>query len=143
MKESSERYFVFKVFFNSINAFLFLLAFYQLLLSIQANLEDNKYQLGVLRSIGLNKSHIHTLTMTEASVNILSATIIGFFTGYVMAIVSLKMISACFELPMSYSLDWIILFWLLAVSFSIVVGGTRLCVDYINKKSIYGILKGN
>jgi ABC-type lipoprotein release transport system permease subunit len=74
----------FNLFFNSIVGLLFVLAFYQLVLSIQANLRDNRWQLGVLRSIGLNKDNLKSITLIEASANICSSAVIGFFTGYLL-----------------------------------------------------------
>lgn len=55
LEESRSRMQIFTVFFNSINAFLFLLAFYQLLLSIQESLESSKWQIGVFRSMGMTQ----------------------------------------------------------------------------------------
>ena len=49
---------VFNVFFQSVIALLFLLGFYQLTLNIQANLKESKWQIGVLRSMGMNKKDI-------------------------------------------------------------------------------------
>ena len=99
LEESRSRMQVFTVFFNSINAFLFLLAFYQLLLSIQESLESSKWQIGVLRSMGMTKKQVSLLTLIEFACNILSATLIGFAAGYLLGVVTLQSIFLLQEVP--------------------------------------------
>jgi len=84
---------VFNVFFNSVIALLFLLGFYQLILNIQANLKDSKWQIGVLRSMGMNKKDIESLTLVEATANILSASMLGFLVGFILSYVTINMTS--------------------------------------------------
>ena len=85
-KENKDNFFAFKVFFSSIIGMLAVLAFFKLVLSIEANLKDTQQQIGVLRSIGMTKKDIERMTLEEATSNIIAATIIGFFTGYFLAI---------------------------------------------------------
>lgn len=129
-------------FFNIIIAMLYVLSFYQLILSIDANLNDNIYQIGVLRSMGVTKKDVLTITQIEASANILAATILGFFTGYAQGIISVTMLNTIFEIPVDRRVNWPKLGFLIGISFIIVHFGTRLSVSLVNRKKISSILKG-
>lgn len=71
---------------------LSVLAFFKLVLSIEANLKDTQQQIGILRSMGMTKNDIERLTLEEATSNIVAATVMGFFTGYFLALQSVSVI---------------------------------------------------
>ena len=97
----------------------------------------------MLRSIGMTKKDIESITLHEATVNILSATIIGFFTGYILAMISMLMLTSVWEIPIVFEINWLILFWLIIVTFTIVIIGTKICIYSVNKMRISSILKGD
>lgn len=61
-QEAKDSVMAFVLFFDLVIALLLLLAFFQLLLSIEANFKENKWEIGVLRSMGMSKAHIQSLT---------------------------------------------------------------------------------
>ena len=46
------------IFLYIIVGFQFILTFFQLILSIEANLKENQVQIGILRAIGLTKNDV-------------------------------------------------------------------------------------
>ena len=82
------------------------------------------------------KKDIERLTLEEASSNIVSATIIGFFTGYFLAITSVSVISTFFEKPIDWTIRWNIFAIVLLFSTGVVVVGTKISMGTINGKGI-------
>ena len=52
---NDENFATFILFFNTVILMLSVLAFFKLVLSIEANLKDLRWQIGVLRSMGMTK----------------------------------------------------------------------------------------
>ena len=94
------------------------------------------WQIGVLRAIGLNQKELHTVTLMECSSTILSASILGFITGYIVCIVSISVLQQTQSLPVDYSIDWSILLIVLLSSYIIVILATKVCINALNKKEI-------
>jgi len=130
------------IFLYMITGLLFLMSFFQLLLSIEGNIKENQWQVGVLRSIGLTKSDVKSVVLTEATANILTAEIIGFVIGYIVMVSSMSLMNTIFELPINFDIDWMTLFLLMSISVLTVYFGTGLGISHINKMKISKILKG-
>lgn len=130
------------IFLYMITGLLFLMSFFQLLLSIEGNIKENQWQVGVLRSIGLTKSDVKSVVLTEATANILTAELIGFVIGYIVMVSSMSLMNTIFELPINFDIDWMTLFMLMSISVLTVYFGTGLGISHINKMKISKILKG-
>ena len=130
------------IFLYMITGLLFLMSFFQLLLSIEGNIKENQWQVGVLRSIGLTKSDVKSVVLTEATANILTAELIGFFIGYIVMVSSMSLMNTIFELPINFDIDWLTLFLLMSISVLTVYIGTGIGISHINKMKISKILKG-
>lgn len=116
------------LFLSLITALLFLMSFFQLLLSIEGNIRDNQWQIGVLRSMGLTKHSVTSIVLTEATANILTAVLIGFFVGYIVMVSSMSVMNTMFELPINFDVDWSTLCILMGISILTVVIGTHMGV---------------
>ena len=130
------------IFLYMITGLLFLMSFFQLLLSIEGNIKENQWQVGVLRSIGLTKHCVESIVLTEATANILTAELIGFLVGYIVMVSSMSLMNTIFELPINFDIDWLTLIFLMAISVLTVYIGTGLGVSQVNKMRISTILKG-
>jgi len=64
-----------------ISIILFTLAFFQMTLSVQANIRDSQQQLGILRSMGMTQHDLKKVNIYEVLVNISSAVVIGLVVG--------------------------------------------------------------
>lgn len=60
-----------------------------MVLTIQANIRDSEWELGVLRSMGMNKSDVMRLTVYESLSNNLASILCGFVIGLLVAIGSI------------------------------------------------------
>ena len=116
------------LFLSLITALLFLMSFSQLLLSIEGNIRDNQWQIGVLRAMGLTKHSVKSIVLTEATANILTAVLIGFFVGYIVMVTSMSVMNTIFELPINFDVDWQILCILMGISILTVIVGTNMGV---------------
>lgn len=113
-----------------------MLAFFKMVLSIEANLKDTQQQIGILRSMGMTKKDIERLTLEESTSNIVSATIIGFFTGYFLALSSVSVIQTLFEKPVNWTIEWRVFVVVLLFCTSVVVIGTKISMGIVNGKGI-------
>ena len=77
-----------RLFMAIIAIVLLALTFYQLILSVEGNLRDNQWQIGVLRAMGMRQSDIQQVTFLEASSNIIGAGLLGFAAGYIASLIS-------------------------------------------------------
>ena len=84
----------------------------------------------------MTKSDIARLTLEESTSNIVSSTIIGFFTGYFLALSSVSVIQTLFEKPLDWTIDWKVFGIVLLFGTSVVVIGTKISTRIINNKGI-------
>jgi ABC-type lipoprotein release transport system permease subunit len=56
---------------------------------VQANIRDSQWELGVLRSMGLNKKDVLKLTIYESIANNFSSILLGFIIGLLVSIGSI------------------------------------------------------
>lgn len=77
-------------FFNYVTSIIcFVLGAFQLLMTIQANIQDSLWELGVLRSMGCTRIQISRVMVFELVANTLSAMTIGYSTGIIVSVLAL------------------------------------------------------
>lgn len=92
---------------NSIISFIcYILGLFQLILTIQANIRDSQWELGVLRSMGMNKKDVMKLTIYESLANNLASMLCGFVIGLMVAISSIGQFLLFLELPFKIVLPY-------------------------------------
>ena len=115
---------------------LFILTFFQLVISVQSNLRDDSQQLGVLRyysprnlpnpiyrAIGMKNNEVMKITLYEAVANLSSATIMGTIIGVTAAALTAAVILMFVEMPYKLILSYgTIVFMIVMASLTIVVG---------------------
>ena len=131
-----------EMYFDIIGLLLGVLAFYQLILIIDANLSKQMWQIGEMRAMGLTNQEVERMTLEESSANVLSAAIIGILSGIILGVESEQVLLAFWELPASYKVYWKLIGCWLVAAFVIVCLGTKLCIRIVRSKSIANILKG-
>jgi ABC-type antimicrobial peptide transport system permease subunit len=89
-------------FFNlAISLVCFILGFFQLIVSISANIRDSMWELGVLRAIGMTNHEIMKITIYESFANNLSSIILGFVIGVIVSVTMFMQFLLFLELPFS------------------------------------------
>ena len=78
--------------------------------------------------MGLTKHSVKSIVLTEATANILTAVLIGFFVGYIVMVTSMSVMNTIFELPINFDVDWQILCILMGISILTVIVGTNMGV---------------
>lgn len=72
-----------------ISVVCYIMGLFQLILTIQSNIRDSQWELGVLRSMGMNKRDILKLTVYESVSNNFASILLGFIIGLMVAIGSI------------------------------------------------------
>jgi len=134
---------MFRLFVSIIALIALFIAFFLLMISTTANVEEAIWEYGVLRSIGVTKDQGRRIFMYEAFIVVFSAAILGFFVGLIVS----TMVTAQFYLfiEQPFELEWPI--WLLLLMYAISMVTTFVAVylpiKKVNKTQIAVILKGS
>ena len=72
-----------------ISLICYILGLFQLIITIQANIRDSQYELGVLRSMGMDKRAVLKLTIYESVSNNMASILCGFVIGLLVSIGSI------------------------------------------------------
>lgn len=100
---------------------LFILTFFQLIVSISSNIRDDEWELGVLRYIilklififramGMKKTDIQKILAYEYTANIFTPTILGIIVGAICASTMSSLFLTIAELPFKLMVNYIIHF---------------------------------
>ena len=113
MEDIEERMHMLDFFNIAISLVCFALGFFQLIVSISANIRDSMWELGVLRAIGMTNKEILKITIYESMANNLSSVLLGFLIGLAISVSLVAQFLIFLELPfiliVSYLVELILL----------------------------------
>lgn len=128
---------------NSIISFIcYILGLFQLILTIQANIRDSQWELGVLRSMGMNKSDVMKLTIYESLANNFASMVCGFVIGLMVAIGSIGQFLLFLELPFKIVLPYGLFGIVAILSITTMSVGSWIGTRQLYSKQIASTLKG-
>ena len=128
---------------NSIISFIcYILGLFQLVLTIQANIRDSQWELGVLRSMGMNKGEVMKVTVYESLANNLASIICGFVIGLLVSIGSIGQFLLFLELPFKVVLPYDIFIVVAILSILTMIIGSWVGTRSLYRKQIATTLKG-
>ena len=128
---------------NSVISFIcYILGLFQLVLTIQANIRDSQWELGVLRSMGMNKGEVMRITVYELLANNLASIICGFVIGLLVSIGSIGQFLLFLELPFKVVLPYDIFVVVAILSFLTMGAGSWIGTRHLYSKEICSTLKG-
>ena len=143
---------LFQIFVTIVGIIALTIAFFLLLISTTANIRENSWEFGVLRSMGVTKQMAYRIFMYEAFAVMLSALILGILIGLTVAFTLTAQFYLFIELPFKLS---VIFFLYLCFQFPTVLFCTMVVMSLlttffavfipvrkINQKKIAGVLKG-
>jgi ABC-type antimicrobial peptide transport system permease subunit len=129
-------------FFDIVAAIAVLLCFFMLTISFAANVRDNSWEFGVLRSIGLSVNKLIRAYMYEALALVVSA----FFCGTVIGLVTAMTLTAQFNLftqmPYQFDFPYVLFFSLGAMAVIVAILGSYFPARQLRKKEIAYVLRG-
>ena len=131
------------LFLMIITALLFGMVFFQLVLSIESNLKENMWQIGVLRSMGMRKKDIYSVVLIESMGLILASMLLGTFIGYFVTVTSVQTSVSILEMPIKIGVDWLMIAFVTITCIGVTFLGSSFGVKVANEKKISNILKGN
>ena len=131
-----------EIFFIAVGVIAFILAFFLLWTSFTANVQENSWEYGVLRSIGLTAPQCLRVYMYESLSLTLAAALLGSFTGVMVALVLSIQFNLFVELPLSFEFPFLMFFTMLVLAVLTAVFGSYIPVKNIEKHKISSILRG-
>ncbi|MDP2435365.1 MAG: ABC transporter permease [archaeon] len=130
------------VFFNVISLIAILMCFFSLWLSFIANVNENAWEFGVLRAVGLTAAQVVRLYLYEAFALILSAVIISTLLGVAIATTLTLQFDVFTEMAFEFSFPSFLFFSVSTLSVIVSFGGSYLASRDLGNKPIAAALKG-
>jgi ABC-type antimicrobial peptide transport system permease subunit len=130
-----------QLFFFVIGLVAFFLSFFLLLISITSNINENIWEFGVLRAIGVKKSQIMRIYLYESLTVVLSAGILGLLIGFFLAVVITIQFNLFLELPFKIIFPFELTSSMYVLAITTTVLGTAIPIADVNKRQIADILR--
>jgi ABC-type antimicrobial peptide transport system permease subunit len=122
--------------------FTVIISIFGLVSSMYAVILERKFEIGILRSMGMKTRNVRNMFLIESMITLLSAgvmgTIIGTYTGYLLQ----SNMGLMTEMPIVFSIpmDTLLRVFILSISFAF-LGTYIILVKYFYKKSIMDIFR--
>ncbi|MFX1429122.1 MAG: ABC transporter permease [Promethearchaeota archaeon] len=122
--------------------FTIIISIFGLISSMYAVILERKFEIGILRSMGMKARNVRNMFLIESMIILLSAgvmgTIIGTFTGYLLE----TTMNLMTEMPIIFSIpiDTLLRVFILSISFAF-LGTYIILIKYFYKKSIMDIFR--
>jgi ABC-type antimicrobial peptide transport system permease subunit len=122
--------------------FTIIISIFGLVSSMYAAILERKFEIGILRSMGMKTRNVRNMFLIESMITLLSAgvmgTIIGTYTGYLLE----STMNLMTEMPIVFSIpiDTLLRVFILSISFAF-IGTYIILVKYFYKKSIMDIFR--
>jgi len=122
--------------------FTVIISIFGLVSSMYAVILERKFEIGILRSMGMKSRNVRNMFLIESMITLLSAgvmgTIIGTFTGYLLE----STMALMSEMPIIFSIpmDTLLRVFILSIAFAF-LGTYAILIKYFYKKSIMDIFR--
>ncbi|UCD01463.1 MAG: ABC transporter permease [Promethearchaeota archaeon] len=122
--------------------FTVIISIFGLVSSMYAVVLERKFEIGILRSMGMKTRNVRNMFLIESMITLLSAgvmgTIIGTFTGYLLE----STMALMSEMPIIFSIpmDTLLRVFILSIAFAF-LGTYAILIKYFYKKSIMDIFR--
>jgi len=132
---------ILNIFFILVSIIAVVLCFFVLWLSFTANVNENAWEFGVLRALGLNVSRVIRMYIYEALCLILSSVIIGAVIGLLVSITLTLQFNLFTELAFTFDFPYALFFSVFGMSLAVSIIGSYLPAHGFKKKDIAIALK--
>jgi ABC-type antimicrobial peptide transport system permease subunit len=130
-----------QMFMIMVGTVAFILSFFLLIISTTSNINENMWEFGVLRAIGLRKGQIARVYLYESLAVTLSAILLGLCVGFILAWIISMQFNLFLELPFTVAFPYALAFSMVVLAIGTTILGTLLPIYKINQRPIAGILK--
>jgi len=130
------------LFFYTVAAISVILCFFVLWLSFTANVNENSWEFGVLRSIGLTSFQVVRVYVYEALAIIIASVLLGSCIGMIVSISLTVQLNLFTELPFWFQFPYLLFFGVLVMSVGVAVAGSYFPLKTYKEKPISAVLKG-
>jgi ABC-type antimicrobial peptide transport system permease subunit len=118
-----------------------IIVFFVLLIATTANIKENVWEYGVLRSVGLTKAEGQRVFMYEAFLVISAASILGVSIGVIVTALVTQQFYTFVELPFKLSLPYFIILSLLVTALLTTYFAVLIPIRKVNQYNIAKVLK--
>jgi len=129
-------------FFYTVAVLAIILCFFVLWLSFTANVNENAWEFGVLRSVGLTAAQVMRLYIYEAASIIGASFVSGSSVGIIISISLTVQFNLFTELPFWFQFPYWLFIGVIAMSIIIAVLGSYFPANTLQAKPISAVLKG-
>nr|CAG4716010.1 unnamed protein product [Naegleria fowleri] len=133
---------VLMAFFNIVAAIAIILCFFMLAVSFTANVKDNSWEFGVLRSIGLSVNALIRAYIYEALCLVVSAFLSGTVIGCVIALTLTAQFNLFLEMPFQFDFPYYLFISMLVMALLCAIFGSYIPARNLRKKEIALVLRG-
>lgn len=130
------------VFFYTVATLAVILCFFVLWLSFTANVNENSWEFGVLRSLGLTSTQVIRVYVYEALAIIIASVFLGSTIGILVSITLTLQLDLFTELPFWFEFPSVLFFGVLLMSVGVAVAGSYFPASRFKGKAISAVLKG-
>lgn len=130
------------LFFTVVGLIAMILCFFILLLSFTSNVNENAWEFGVLRAIGLSDAEVCAIYVYEAVCLALSCILCGTVVGLLIAISLTLQFDLFTEMPFAFEFPYALFFALIASAMACAVGGSWYPARQLLRKSISDTIRG-
>ena len=134
---------LFQLFVIVVGIIALTLSFFLLLTSTTANIRENMWEFGVLRSIGLTKREVERVYIYEAFCVTLSAVSLGCVVGIILALIVTAQFYMFLELPFVMAFPTIMFLTMIGLALITTFFGSYIPTQGINKREIAQILRSH
>jgi len=141
LKSTDTAILILNVFFYVVSIIIIILCFFLLFVSFTTNVNENAWEFGVLRAIGMTAFQVIRVYMYEALAIVLASVFIGFIIGDLVSVTLTLQACLFSELPFTFNFPTILFFSVVGMSVIVAVLGSYLPARVLQKKRIASALK--
>jgi len=130
------------LFFNLVAIITTLLCFFILWLSFSANVRENVWEYGVLRSLGLTANEITRIYIYEAMALIITSILLGAATGLLVSYTLSLQFNLFSELNTQFEFPWLLFGSVFAMSVFAAFMGSYLATRKYAHQEISSVIRG-
>ena len=119
-----------------------ILAFFILWLSFLANIRNSSWELGVLRSIGINNFEVSMIYIYEAMAIILSCIILGTIIGTLTSLILCSQSNLFLMMPLNLDFPWTLYIGICSVAVTVALIGSYLPMRPYIYSNVASVLRG-